>query len=267
MITVRNSAFDKFVAQLGDELLLAQVIVRRAGRAYELRHEADRARPSEELRLVPVPGLRALAQSTAAGAFRPLKSAPNLSSGWRTLPPGDAELEEALNHLYPGAVTDWFAAQQQPAPVTHYREFTERQSGIYRITTMLTDAQAAQMARACCHRRFCLKRRLWTVGGLEPDTAKSLIPCLEPCAILLEFARKAMRLEQEEKTSCPLVPGEVETLRAALETALNTNAATEREADFNLANNPRRLQLALEKLSPHTATVVNSAEPSDSMGV
>ncbi len=110
------------------------------------------------------------------------------------MPANNTELEAALQHLYPGAITDWFAAQAQPAPVTHYREFTDRQTGMYRVTTMLSDEQAAVMARACCHRRFCLKRRLWTVGSLGPEASgeKSLIPCLEPCAILLEFARKAL---------------------------------------------------------------------------
>ena len=39
-------------------------------------------------------------------------------------------MDAALQQLYPGAIVDWFAAQTQPAPVTGYREFTERQSGI-----------------------------------------------------------------------------------------------------------------------------------------
>lgn len=252
MTVVANPALKAFIAQLGDELLFAQVVIRRAGRGYELRHESDRQRAPEELRLTSVSELRALALHTATGAFRPLKSAPNLQAGWRALPTDDAELEATLQHLYPGAVADWFAAQSQPVPVTDYREFTERQTGMYRVTTMLTDDQAAQMTRACCHHRFCLKRRLWTVGGLGPDATneKSLIPCLEPCAILLEFARKALRLEQEEKVSAPLSGGELKTLQAALEIALKAPPAAEREADFNSPNNPRRLQLEIEKLNP-----------------
>jgi len=260
---VANPASQAFIAQLGDELLFAQVIIHRAGSGFELRHEADRHRAPGELRLTPVSELRALAQPTAAGAFRPLKSAPNLQSGWRVAAGSDAELEAALQHLYPGAIADWFAAQHQPAPVTHYREFTERQTGMYRVTTMLTDEQAVQMTRACCHRRFCLKRRLWRVGNLEPDAAgeKSLIPCLEPCAILLEFARKALRLEQEEKVSVPFSPGELETLQAALEIAPNAPLSAEREADFNSPANPRRLQLALEKLKPLAPPPGSSDEP------
>ena len=234
---------------MGDDLVLGQVIIRRAERGYELRHEADRTRPAAELRLVPVIELRDLAQFTAGGAFRPLKSAPNLRTGWRTSMGSKAELEAALSHLYPGAIADWCAARQPSPPVTPFREFTERQTGMYRITAMLDDGQAAQVTSACCDRRFCLKRRLWTVGALKSDEVeeKSIIPCLEPCAILLEFARKAMRLEQDGQSPLPVGAQALETLRSALQTALSAPAG-EREADFESPNNPRRLQLALEKL-------------------
>lgn len=263
MTAVANPALQAFIAQLGDELHFAQIVIRRAGHGYELRHESDCARAPEELRLTAVSELRPLALHTAAGAFRPLKSAPNLQSGWRVAAHNDEELETGLHHLYPGAVADWFAAQQQPAPVTHYREFTNRQTGMYRVTTMLTDEQAAQMTRACCHRRFCLKRRLWTVGQLPSDRAgeKSAIPCLEPCAILLEFARKALRLEQENETPQATSPGNMEALEAAMKTALDAPASVEREADFNSPNNPRRLQLAIEKLKPLAAMPGSGDEP------
>jgi hypothetical protein len=118
---------------------------------------------------------------------------------------------------------------------------------MYRVTTMLDDGQAAQVARACCHKNFCMKRRIWTVNGLAPEPVeeKSLIPCLEPCAVLLEFARKAMRIEREKKLKLELSPGEAVTLAAALRTALAHPDTTLREADFNAPSNPRRMQLLL----------------------
>jgi hypothetical protein len=255
MTAVANPAWERFLAQFGRELLLAQVLIRRLDAGYELRHETDRAAAPEGLRLVPVAGLRTLAQFTADRAFRPLKSAPNLPAGWRAVAMTEGALQEAVEHLYPGAIADWFVAGTQPPAVTHYREFTERQTGMYRVTTMLNDEQAGQMVRACCDRRFCLKRRLWTVAGLEPDRveAKSLIPCLEPCAILLEFARKAVRLEQEEKVSLAVSAGDGETLVAALEAAVRHPDAGEREADFNAPSNSRRMQLTLEKLKVQLA--------------
>jgi hypothetical protein len=260
MAVVRNPALEKFIASLSDELVLAQVLIFRRDRGFELRHVLDRASATGALRLVPLAGLRALAQVTAVGAFRPLKSAPNLQTGWRAMACDADELGAALNQLHPGAVADWFAAQVDPTPVTHYREFTGRQTGMYRVTQRLTDEQAARVVAACCHGSFCLKRRHWTVGALPPDSPedKSLIPCLEPCAVLLEFARKALRLEQEDKARLELAPSEAASLVYALERALQHPDVSAREADFTAPGNPRRLRLLLEKLaavrkSPATA--------------
>jgi hypothetical protein len=104
--------------------------------------------------------------------------------------------------------------------------------------------------RATCDARFCLKRRLWSVGDLPPDAEaeKSRIPCLEPCAILLDFARKAMRSEQEEKVQLALAPAEIESLRAVVQRAMDLPDPALREADLSRADNPRRLKRLLEKL-------------------
>jgi hypothetical protein len=197
----KNPALSAFVAGFETELSFAQVWIRRMARGFELRHVADRECDPAALRLLGENDIRPLALFTVSGAFRPLKSAPNLQRGWRAAPRDEETLGAALNQLYPGAVADWFAAQAPRPPVTSYREFTGRQTGMYRITTHLDDAAAGAVIRACCHKDFCLKRRLWTVDGLPPDAAaaKSAIPCLEPCAILLEFARKTARVAQNEK--------------------------------------------------------------------
>ena len=156
---------------------------------------ADGGAAAESLRAIKLSEARALAQHTAAGEFRPLKSAPTLRTGWRLPLANDAELAAALQHLYPGALADWHAARAANPPVTNYRDYVNRQSGMYRITAKLDDAQATGVIRAGCDRANCLKRRLWSVAGLEPDAAleKSLIPCLEPCAVLMELARKTVR--------------------------------------------------------------------------
>ena len=189
-------------------------------------------------------------QFTAKGVFRPLKSAPNLQSGWRVVAGNRSELEMALNHLYPGAIADCFAARQVSPPVTHYREFTGRQTGMYRITQMLSDEQAAHMIRSCCNAQFCLKRRFWTVQGLKQIILqkKVLIACLEPCAILLEFARKAMRIEQAERVALNLSADDLQTMQEALRRTAENPPEGIREADFGAALNPRRVQLVLEKL-------------------
>ena len=245
---IPNPALDAFVARIAPELVLGEVLVRSMADGFELTHVQERDAAS--LRTVALGELRDLAQSTAAKQFRPLKSAPTLQRGWRFLARNSSELDGALQCLYPGAVADWFAAQRPDPPVTHYRDFTARQTGIYRVTTMLSDEQVAAVAHACCHQRFCLKQRLWTVKGLAADmaTEKSLIPCLEPCAVLLEFARAAARLEQQEKRVGSWASG------AALEQIVARPRSDLRETDFAAPDNPRRAQLLLEKLKPVLAT-------------
>ena len=262
MTSANHPALQAFVAQIGRELVLGQALIRRVEPGYELRHVADRDRAAKTLRELRLSDLRQLAQFTASGAFRPLKAAPSLPAGWWLRVKDDAELDTALDQLYPGTIADWFAAQALSPPVTNYREFSNRQTGMYRVTTMLDDAQAAQVARACCHKNFCLKRRIWTVNGLAPEAveAKSLVPCLEPCAVLLEVARKAMRMEQEKKLKLELSPSEAVTLAVALRTALAHPDTTSREADFNAPGNARRIQLLLEKIQPLAAAGEVSAE-------
>ena len=226
---------EALAATIQDELLFGQVLIRRGTDGFELRHVMDTHHELAGLRSLHEHEIRPLAQFASSGAFRPLKSAPNLRTGWRITAVNIAALGAALDRLYPGAAADWFAVQKAPPPITSYREFTSRQTGMYRITTHLDDGLAGAMIRACCHVDFCLKRRLWSVAGLAPDeaSAKSLIPCLEPCAILLEFARKIARLEQQE--SPPSEP--------------NVNAPIA-ECDFDAPGNPRRLRFVLEKQAP-----------------
>jgi hypothetical protein len=196
----RNPALAWLVQQFGNELLVGQVLVRRQGPGFELRHVDDRDAAVDDLTIEKPEAARGLSQFTADGAFRPLKSAPTLRRGWRIEAASDADLEIALNRLYPGFIPDLYAVRTRAPHVTGYREFTNRQTGMYRITTFLNDADAGAMIAKCCSARFCLKQRLWSVEGLAPDRpeTKSLIPCLEPCAVLLEYARKVVRASQWE---------------------------------------------------------------------
>jgi hypothetical protein len=208
----RSPALQWFVQQIGGELLVAQVLVRRMDGGFELRHVADREVSSEKLASRPSESARGIAQVAEDGSFRPLKSSPNLRRGWLILARSDLELETALNWIYPGLIPDLFALRTSTAQITHYREFTNRQTGMYRITTFLTDADAVAMAGKCCSARRCLKQRFWTVEGLPADQieGKSLIPCLEPCAILLEYARKVVRTSQRENVPAQLAVDRLE---------------------------------------------------------
>jgi hypothetical protein len=247
-----DPATEGFLRQLTDRFVFVEVVFLRRGDAFELRHVADTDAEAGSLTAIEIADLRVLAQTTGDGAFRPNKAAPNLRRGWKSQVSGPSELETALRHLYPGGLADWAAARSGPPPVTHYRETAARQTGLYRITQILPDALAASATRACCDAGSCLRRRLWTAPGAEadPQAGKSVLPCLEPCALLLDLARRAMKLEQGPKADLQIAEGDVPALVHALRTALAHPDPEVREGDTASPSNPRRLRLLLEKLGP-----------------
>jgi len=244
-------AMQEVLAESGESWDWAQVRVSRVGSGFELRHRDDVGRADSELMVLGVEALRGWADEAAKGAFRPLKSAPNLRGGWRCRVSDPAGLEAALNDLYPGSVADWWAARHEPGCATSFREYFGRQTGMYRVAQRLTETQAALVFGACCAPRFCLKQRLWEVPGLAPDRVEvtSVIPCLEPCAIALEMGRRAMKLWLEETRTVTLGAGELATLMASLERAVAAEPMTDvREGDLASPAHPRRFQLLLDRL-------------------
>lgn len=260
MTAAVNPALDAFIGNLGPEKTWGEVLIRTVGSGCTLCHSADRDVSPAGLRRIGLGEVRKLAMFTANGQFRPLHASPDLSRGWMLECRDGNELWRALQEFYPGSVPDWFAVEVGNPAVTHYREFTNRQTGMYRITQLLSDMQAANVIRAGCHARFCLKRRWWTIEGLEPDAAssKSEIPCLEPCAVLMELARKASRIEQEEKLPVQLSRSELDSFLAAVEVAIAAAPESDRVGNIGSPANPRRLQLLLEKFKQEKSVTSES---------
>ena len=65
---------------------------------------------------------------------------------------------------------------------------------------------------------------------------------------MLEFARKAVRIDQEKKIFINLAPTELSALREALEHLRDHPTKGLREGDVSDATNPRRIQLLMAKL-------------------
>ncbi len=248
-----SPALQAFVDFIGDGRDFVELRIRRLdGSRFELRHASEAELPFDSLETVDLAGLRRVARVTASGAFRPNKAAPGLRGGWIHTACSVPDLGAALEALYPGAVPDWYAGQRAAPPITHFKDFTGRQTGLYRITQILPPPLAIRTIQACCGNRFCLRRRLWTTDGLAPDaeTGKSALPCLEPCSLLLDLARRAMKLEQEVKQPLALAQGDLAVLVAALERALEAPRAEVREGNTMDPANPRRIQLLLQSLQP-----------------
>lgn len=237
-----HRAIEAFAESFEDRTVLGQVLIIRSDPGFQLSHEADAERIGD-CENISLEGLREIAQHTLTGAYRPLKAAPSLRSGWSCQVNSPPELETALNHLYPGAIADWHASKNGFS-ATNYREYTNRQTGMYRITTRPSDDEVTEITHTCCAKQFCLKQRLWTITDKDesPPHDSKQIPCLEPCALLLEFARKAVRINQEDKTSVSLSASELNTLIASLDHRTES-PVEDREAEFSNAANPRRKEL------------------------
>lgn len=191
------------------------------GGGYELRHRVDADRPAAELTVHTDPeDASALALYDDAGAYRPLKTAPNLRHGWRLVVSDDKALRLALDQFYPARLGAWQAFQQGRLATTPLRETLGRQTGMYRVTAKLTDEQAdALVGRLCRSDGGCLRTILWrrdaagTVASskLPPEkfdpsydqtTGKAggegFVPllCQEACNLLVAEARAVVKGER-----------------------------------------------------------------------
>jgi sirohydrochlorin cobaltochelatase len=186
---------------------VGQVEVSRDGSGWELRHAADAERDDLES-FGDAEAARMLASMDEEGAYRPLKTAPNLRRGWRLVLAGPGEVRRALDFLYPAMLGVWLAeADGELAPVD-LRETLGRQTGMYRVTQKLTDEQAQQLiARTCCP-SACMKTILWRVDAGQPvsslpsekfmpDRDHGTLPllCHEACNLLVAAARKVVKGE------------------------------------------------------------------------
>jgi len=226
------------------------------GERYELRHEADRSRSPRALVTHRDPfAARTLATFTDDGKYRPLRSAPNLRRGWRIVGLDFPKAVAALDCFYPGAVAHWHAWKRGKLAVTSYRSCAARQTGMYRITTKLGADEVRRVAACCCSDGECLKVPLWDVDERtklateKPSRPASTlaIPCPEPCSLLLSFARKAVRLEQEEPMNVKLTKSDLELIGGVLRGVLAGGAGRFREGDYNDPWHRQRIEYFLRK--------------------
>ncbi|MFZ9854540.1 MAG: DR2241 family protein [Limisphaerales bacterium] len=243
-----------FRHRLTHPVLFLEVLCSPSTPGIDLRHVRDAGRPDMELQPLEPIALGVWAETTSQGAFRPNRSAPTLRSGWRCHAATDADLHEALEQIYPGALADWHAWESGTASATSFREFVGRQSGMYRVTQDLLDAGADAAAGAGCSRELCLRRRCWNTPGLGPEPIAETdghglaIPCLEPCALLLDLARWMAKEQETPPTELQLTPGELESLEKAVQIALAHPPEELREGSVRHSANPRRLLLLAARL-------------------
>ena len=205
-----------------DTFVIGQILARSlAEGGYELRHRDDAAQPDDDLGTHTDPeDAAALALYDDAGAYRPLKTAPNLRRGWRLVVPDAEGLRLALELFYPARPGAWRAFRAGRLAVTPLRETLGRQTGMYRVTGKITDEQAdVLVGRYCRSDGGCLRTILWRrdAAGAVPSTrlpAEKFDPgfdqmiggeagpgfvgllCQEACNLLVAEAQAVVKGEQ-----------------------------------------------------------------------
>ena len=207
-------------------MVLGQIRVFRTEGSCELRHRDDAGRAGEELmtHVDPEEAMQ-LALYDDAGAYRPLKTAPNLRHGWRMVLADERAVRLALDLFYPGRVGAWRLFQEGRLRTTSLRETLNRQTGMYRVTGKLTEEQADELVgRFCRSDGGCLRTILWkrNTEGLVPSTGlppekfapqhdqtgkgkgeeggAEFVPlfCQEACNLLVAEARAVVKGKKDE---------------------------------------------------------------------
>src|SRR5450432_3294719 len=181
---------------------------------FELRHRGDEGRTDLE-RFERAEDARALGTNDDAGKYRPLKSAPTLRRGWLLELPDLASVSLALDYFYPAALGQWLAWRESRLRVTSLRQTVSRQTGMYRITGLITTKQADELAGVNCDSAGgCLRTILWRLE--EDGTGAASLPlekfspefdqtgagemvipifCSEICNLLVAAARPKVKSE------------------------------------------------------------------------
>ncbi len=207
-------------------MIIGQILVRGAADGGgELLHRDDANRPEDELtRHADPEDAAALALYDDAGAYRPLKTAPNLCHGWRLVLADAAAVRLALDFFYPGRLGAWTAFQAGKLRPMPLRETLGRQTGMYRVTQKITDEQIDALVGGFCRSEGgCLRTIRWRrdAAGVLPSTrlppekfdpahdqtgqnqvaGERFVPllCQEACNLLVAEARAVVKGEQPKE--------------------------------------------------------------------
>ena len=176
---------------------IGQVVIEKNPPGFSLHHEADTDREDLEIFHSPEDAL-GIARCDDSGDYRPLKTAPNLRRGWELRLDSLAALRLALDGIYPAALGNWRAVLRGEKIAHPLRETLNRQTGMYRITGLLTRDEAARLITSLC-RPGCLRQILWPIESADPAPAPAApecrIPlfCMNPCSHFLGKAREAVK--------------------------------------------------------------------------
>ncbi len=194
--------------------IIGEIALNQEKNHFFLRHRQDLNVDASELKFYSSPeAAREIARYDAIGNYRPLKTARTLARGWLLQLGTIEEVALALDFFYPAALNLYDAWLQGTLEATPLRETLSRQTGMYRITQLLTDEQAQPLiAKQCYSESGCLRKMLWSISLDQKITslpeekinvaavASSEIPllCREACNLLVAAARDVVKKQSTQ---------------------------------------------------------------------
>jgi len=181
---------------------------------------------------------RQIAKRDDRERYRPLSTAPTLSTGWLFPSLTADDLVRAVEAFYPATIPNWHRERVGDLDVTHWTQTARRQTGIYDVVEELPQEAVDWVAEACCVDSQCLKRREWQYddeSDVAVDGGEGTFPCREPCSLVVAAARKWAILESEtERTyEFELTPSEKHQLEELIDAVADGRVDEIREADVN----------------------------------
>jgi hypothetical protein len=252
----RYEALREGITRAWGQLRLTATIVD-GTRTYEVRHETDAGRPTEDLEPYTDPlDARELVKRDDRGRYRPLKTAPSLPTGWAFVDLSPNDLTATVEQIYPATVENWYLERGGRLDVSHWRETMERQTGIYGVVKTWDRGDGHEhvnwVTEAMCDDSQCLKRREWQYDeetDLDVPGGDGAFPCREPCSLVVSAARKWTRLESEttQTYELDLTPSEREQVERIVEAVADGEIEQIREADTKDAANRYRARFLRAK--------------------
>ena len=143
---------------------------------WTLSHRGDVGR--QDLAMHETPEAAAeIARYDDAGAYRPLKTAPNLRHGWRLALATTEDVLLALDFFYPARMAAFSAWRSGRLAITPFRDTLARQTGMYRAAAKITDQQADELIAGFCRSDGgCLRTILWPRDGSGTPASIRLPP-------------------------------------------------------------------------------------------
>lgn len=150
--------------------------------------------------------VRDLVSQDAIGRYRPLAGARSLPHGWQASCATSAELAAVVDEIYPLALAHLEQWREGTLRIVPFADALSRQTARYAVSNELSPAGRDAAADSLCG--CCVKQPLWRSPS-DPapfDAPLQVIPCPEPCSVLVSLCREAALWEKKMPPATPIDP-------------------------------------------------------------